>query len=100
MLAIQREKIESFCRKWRVTEFALFGSALREDFSPTSDVDVLATFAPDAHWTLFDMVAMREELQAIFGREVDLLTRRGVESSRNARRRESILGGAKVVFAA
>ena len=96
-IAIDREKIAEFCRRWKITEFALFGSVLREDFRPDSDVDVLVSFASDAHWTLFDMVHMQEELQTILGRKVDLVSRRGLEASRNYLRRKAILSSAEVV---
>ncbi len=96
-IEISKEAIASFCRRWQVTEFALFGSALRNDLGPDSDVDVLVSFAPDARWTLFDMVDMQEELEAIFGRKVDLVTRRGIESSRNYIRRQAILSSAEVI---
>jgi len=97
MIAIEipKERLREFCRKWKVTEFALFGSVTRpEAFRADSDVDVLVTFAPDSTWSLFDMVDMREELMDMFGREVDLLTRRSVERSTNPYRRESILSSA------
>jgi predicted nucleotidyltransferase len=94
-IEIPKEKLREFCRKWKVTEFALFGSVTRpEEFRADSDVDVLVTFAPDARWSLFDHVHMRDDLVEIFGREVDLLTRRGVEQSRNYLRREAILSSA------
>jgi predicted nucleotidyltransferase len=89
-----KEKLRDFCRKWKVTEFSLFGSVVRDDFGPESDVDVLVTFAPEARRSLFDMVHMEDELVEIFGREVDLLTRRSVEQSLNPIRRNSILGDA------
>ncbi|MBI4639876.1 MAG: nucleotidyltransferase family protein [Candidatus Tectomicrobia bacterium] len=98
-IPIDREKIANFCQHWKITEFALFGSILRDDFHPDSDVDVLVTFASDAHWGLFDMVSMQEELKEMFGREVDLVSRRGVESSRNYIRRKAILSSAEVVYA-
>jgi predicted nucleotidyltransferase len=97
MIAIEipKEKLREFCRKWKVTEFALFGSVTRpEEFRADSDVDVLVRFSADAQWSLFDMVHMRDDLVEIFGREVDLLTRRGVEQSRNYLRREAILSSA------
>jgi predicted nucleotidyltransferase len=89
-----REKLRDFCRKWKVTEFSLFGSVVRDDFGPESDVDVLVTFEEDAPWTLFSMVHMEDELVEIFGRPVDLLTRRSIERSRNPIRRDSILRNA------
>jgi len=94
---IPADKIADYCRRWKITELALFGSALREDFNPESDIDVLVTFERDAHWTLFDMVDMREELKEIFGRNVDLVSRRGIESSQNYLRRKEILSSAKVI---
>jgi predicted nucleotidyltransferase len=65
--------LESLCRKWKVLELALFGSVLREDFSPESDVDVLVTFDPEATWSLWDLMRMREELESLLGRKVDLV---------------------------
>ena len=94
---IPSDEITDYCRRWRITEFALFGSALRDDFNPESDIDVLVTFDGDAHWTLFDMVDMQEELKDIFGRNVDLVSRRGIESSQNYLRRKEILSSAKVI---
>src|SRR5712692_7250524 len=97
-IPIDREKIAEFCRRWKITEFALFGSVLRDDFRPDSDVDVLVTFAPDAEWSLFDDVDMEEELSAIFGRKVDLVSRRAVERSDNWIRRKAILSTAEPVY--
>jgi hypothetical protein len=96
-LKIPKEKLTDFCKRWKIIEFALFGSGLRDDFSRGSDIDVLVTFDKNAHWTLFDMVDMKEELREIFGRDVDLVSRRGIESSQNYLRREAILSSAKVI---
>jgi len=90
------EKIAEFCRRWKVTEFGLFGSVLRDDFRPDSDVDVLVTFAVDAGWSLFDLVEMQEELKAILGHEVELVEREGL---RNPFRRHEILRNLQVVYA-
>jgi hypothetical protein len=100
MIDIPRDRIADFCRRWKITELALFGSVLREDFRPDSDVDVLATFAPDAQWSLFDHVDMEDELRQILGRPVDLVNRRGIERSRNPSRRKAILESARVVHVA
>ena len=89
-----KEKLRDFCRKWKITEFSFFGSVVRDDFGPESDVDVLVTFEENAPWTLFSMVHMEDELVEIFGREVDLLTRRSVERSLNPIRQNSILTSA------
>lgn len=91
-IPIDRERIAAFCRKWRVTEFALFGSVLRDDFGPDSDVDVMVSFAGDTRWSLLDLVRMEEELHALFGRRVDLLTRGSVTRMENPLRRRNILG--------
>ncbi len=98
-LSLPYEQIAEFCRKWHVTEFALFGSVLRDDFRPDSDVDVLVTFAPEARISLFDFPDMKEELETIFARKVDLISRRGVEQSRNPIRKKAILESARVVYA-
>ncbi len=99
-ITLPKEKLAEFCSRWKITEFALFGSVLRDDFGPTSDVDVLVTFASDAHWSLLDHVNMQDELKALFGRNVDLVNRRGIERSRNPIRRRDILDSAEVIYAA
>ena len=92
---IDKDRLRDFCRKWKITEFALFGSATRpEEFREDSDVDVLVSFAPDPGWSLLDHVEMQAELRQIFRRNVDLLTRPSVERSLNRFRRESILTSA------
>ena len=97
-IEIPTEKIAAFCQRWRITRFALFGSVLRDDFGPHSDIDVLVLFDVAAHTTLFDMSRMEEELKSILGREVDLVSQRGVESSRNYIRRKAILESAQLVY--
>ena len=97
---IPEEKIAEFCRKWKITELALFGSVLREDFAPESDVDVLVSFADDADWGLFDMVHMEDELGEVLGRKVDLVTRNSVEASRNYIRRRHILSSLEPIHVA
>ena len=99
-IPVPLERIVEFCRKWELTEFALFGSILRDDFRPESDVDVLVDYRKGWPHTLFDWVLMQDELQAIFGRRVDLIARRGIERSRNPWRRGRILGSARTVYAA
>jgi len=92
--------IDDFCQRWRVFELALFGSALREDSGPDCDLDLLVSFAADAHWTLFDLVTMQQELERIVGRNVDLLERQAVECGENYIRRRSILSAVEVIYAA
>ena len=99
-IKIPKAQIAEFCKRWSVSEFAIFGSALRGDFRSDSDIDILVSFAPQAHVTLFDMARMQDELKAIFGREVDLISKRGVENSRNYLRRKAILESAQVIHVA
>ncbi len=96
-IILPKEKIEDFCRRWKIKEMSLFGSVLREDFSPASDVDILVSFTEDARWSLFDWVDMIEELKGITGREVDLIER---DSLRNPFRRRAILTNKEVIYAA
>ena len=97
-LKTSTDEIADFCRRWQIVGLALFGSVLRDDFKPDSDVDVIVAFAPEAHPTLFDMVRMQSELEKTFGRKVDLATRPGVESSRNPIRRQAILDSSRVIY--
>ncbi len=97
---LTNEQIQQFCQRWQVTELALFGSVLRDDFRPDSDIDILVSFATEAHPTLFDLVRMENELKQIFQREVGLVSRRGIEQSRNALRRNAILSSAQSIYAA
>lgn len=96
-IEVLEETIAAFCQRWKITEFALFGSILRDDFRPDSDVDVLVSFAPDAKWSLWDIVKMQEELKAIFGREIDLVQK---DCLRNPFRRYEILQTKQVIYAA
>ncbi|MBI5177809.1 MAG: nucleotidyltransferase family protein [Nitrospinae bacterium] len=93
---VPNEKVAGFCRKWKITEFSLFGSVLREDFRPDSDVDVLVTFEERSQWSLLDIVAMKEELKGIFGREVDLVEKKWLK---NPFRRHEILTTRETIHA-
>lgn len=97
--SIPPQLIVRFCQRWQVRELALFGSALRPDFKPESDVDVLISFDETADWGLFDHAQMRLDLEAIFQRKVDLVTRRALDQTLNELLRENILKTAKVIFA-
>jgi uncharacterized protein len=94
---IPKDKIEDFCKRWKIAEFALFGSVLREDFRPDSDVDVLVTFEPEGGITFENRLVMLDELAEIFGREVDLIEKGAI---RNPFRRHEILTTKEVVYAA
>jgi hypothetical protein len=99
-ISVPEDKIIAYCRRWQIAELAVFGSILRDDFKLTSDVDFLVSFQAEAKWTLLDHVQMQSELAALLGREVDLVSRRGLENSRNPIRREAILTSAEVIYAA
>ena len=96
-LRLDQERIAEFCRKWRIQELSLFGSALRDDFGPESVLDFLVSSEPGASWDLWDLVAMRDELMSIAGREVDIVAK---EALRNPYRRREILANREVIHAA
>lgn len=96
-LELPADQMRAFCERWKVMEIAVFGSALREDFSPDSDLDILVEFSSEADWGLLDHVEMQWELQEILGREVDLVTRAALERSHNWIRKQAILGTARVL---
>jgi predicted nucleotidyltransferase len=97
-IEIPGDQIVDFCRRWRISELALFGSVLRDDFNPDSDLDVLVTFAPEANWSLLDHLRMEQELARILNRKIDLFTKRAVELSHNWIRRQEILNTAEVIY--
>jgi predicted nucleotidyltransferase len=99
-IAIPEETLREFCRRWQITELALFGSALRDDFGSDSDVDVLVTFSSGTRWGFEQLTEMRRELEALWGRDVDLVEKRVVEHSENYIRRRHILDHAESVYVA
>lgn len=99
-IELNMQQIEEFCRRWGIVEFALFGSVLREDFRPESDVDVLVTFAPDTKIGLFAYSRMEDELAEILGRPVDIIEREAVERSDNYIRRKHILANKETIYVA
>ena len=94
---ISEQAIREFCRKWRISEFALFGSVLRPDFRPDSDIDVLITFSRDAPWSLWDLDDLSDELRQLLGREVDVVSKRALK---NPFRRHEILTTRRIIYAA
>ena len=97
-ISIDNNKLALFCQRWKVMEVSLFGSAAHGKARPGSDVDILVSFTPDAQWSLLDHVAMEGEISELLQRNVDLVTRRSVERSTNAIRRQSILKGAVPIY--
>jgi uncharacterized protein len=97
-IELPMQRIAEFCHTWQVTEFALFGSVLRDDFRPDSDIDIMVQFHPEAHPTFNTLDQMETELKTIFDRDIDLITRQGIETSRNYLRRQEILSSAQVIY--
>jgi len=94
---IPHDRIIAFCQHWEVRELALFGSVLNERFSSDSDIDILISFSDQAQWSLYEMMDMREELEKILGRKVDLVEK---EALKNPFRRQAILSERQVIYAA
>ncbi len=97
---ISADRLAEFCRRWKIAELALFGSALHGELREDSDIDLLVSFERDAGWSLFDQVRMQDQLCGLLGRKVDLVSRRGIERSRNFVRRKAILESAEVIYGA
>lgn len=95
-IALPHEAIAQFCQRWKIQEFYRFGSVLRDNFRPDSDIDVMVQFAPDARWG-FEIVDMKQELEEVFGRKVDFMTKKSIKKSENWIRRREILGTAKLI---
>lgn len=97
-ISFDENAIAVFCEHWVIDELSLFGSVLRGDFGPRSDVDVLILGKEGVEWGLMEWMQMEEELGNIFGREVDLVNRICVEASCNILRRKEILSTARVIY--
>ena len=94
---LKLEQLAELCRRWRILELSIFGSRARGDFRSDSDVDLLVRFAPDAPWSAFDLVLLRDEFQQIFGQEVDLVEESAIK---NPFRRHTILRDKEIIYAA
>lgn len=99
-LGITPTELEDFCQRWDIAELYLFGSVLRDDFSASSDIDILISYFPEKTKGLLDRVRIKHELEALCGREVDVITRKAIEQSRNGLRRQEILNSAQVIYVA
>jgi Predicted nucleotidyltransferases len=95
-LKVSLDAIAQFCQRWNIVEFALFGSVLRDDFRPDSDVDVLVTYEPSHRLTLSNLLSMQEEIEHLFHRSVDLVEKKQLE---NPDRRSNILKTYRVIYA-
>ena len=97
-IPLPNEQLAAFCERWNIVELALFGSVLRDDFGPDSDIDVLVRFRPGQYPSLFGLYDMESDLAELVGRRVDLVEREGVEESPNYIRRRAILGSARTIY--
>lgn len=98
-ITLLQQELLNFCNHWHVSSLALFGSVLRPDFNPeTSDIDILVDFHAVAHHNLLDFAEMQEQLTELFGRKVDLVSKKGLERSRNLERRNNILSSAQIIY--
>jgi predicted nucleotidyltransferase len=99
-LGVSVDAIAEFCQRRQISELALFGSVLREDFNLESDIDFLVTFLPDAKINLVEIDEIEKELKQLVGREIDLIFKNSIEISQNWIRKRNILGTAEVVYGA
>lgn len=97
-LSVSMEELQAICQRWQIVELALFGSVLRPDFNPDSDIDVLVTFSDIAKITFFDLDTIEQQLSQLFHRPVDVVTKRAIEQSHNPIRRKNILDYSKVIY--
>ena len=97
-LNLKTTEIKQICQQWQITELALFGSVLREDFRSDSDIDVLVSFAENAKITFFDLDAIENQLSQLFNRPVDLVTKKAIQKSHNWIRRQNILSDSQVIY--
>jgi hypothetical protein len=97
-LNLKTTEIKQICQQWQITELALFGSVLREDFRSDSDIDVLVSFAENAKITFFDLDAIENQLSQLFNRPVDLVTKKAIQKSHNWIRRKNILNDSQVIY--
>jgi len=90
-----RQHLIDFCQKWKIIRLAFFGSVLRDDFNPNSDVDIMVAFDPDSKWSLLDVIEMKHELEDIFKRDVDILEEGTI---RNPIKRRCIYENLEVIY--
>ena len=96
---LDSQAILDYCKKWKVAELSVFGSILRDDFRPDSDIDFLVSYDQDAKWDLSDFVTMKDELAHVIGRPIDLISRAAVERSDNRFIKKEVLSSSEPVYA-
>ncbi|NES23485.1 MAG: DNA polymerase subunit beta [Symploca sp. SIO3E6] len=98
-LHIDHYQLSELCDRWQIVELALFGSVLRDDFHPDSDIDLLVQFADTAKITFFDLDTIEKQLSPLFSnRPIDLVTRNAIENSHNPIRRQNILSHTHIIY--
>jgi predicted nucleotidyltransferase len=98
-IEIREEKLKEICREYSIRELSIFGSALRNDFNPDSDIDLLIEFKPESGISLFDLVDLKKEFEELFGRDVDIVSKNAIKLSRNQLKKKSILENYKIIYA-
>lgn len=99
-LPLAPKQLADFCNRYQILELALFGSILRDDFSPESDIDFLVTYAPDKRWQAWGDLPEQDEMETLLGRKIDWITRKSVEASANPFFRRVVLNEAEILYAA
>jgi predicted nucleotidyltransferase len=99
-LGVEPDAIAEFCRRWKIAQLAVFGSAARGRMHPESDLDLLVTFANDADWTMFDHYRMENELTRLFARDVDLISITALRENPNPIYAKEIIETARTIYAA
>jgi uncharacterized protein len=97
-LGISHNDIAKFCQNWGITEMALFGSVLREDFQPGSDIDFLITFDPNVRQGLLTLAKIKHELELMLDRPVDLALKDSIKTSENWIIRREILTNSQIIY--
>lgn len=97
---IPKEQLAKLCKRWNIVELSLFGSVLRDDFGPDSDVDIMVKFAANSHTSLLDLVTIQNQIEQLVGRRIDLVTRSGIEHGSNPYIKNKILKNAETFYAA
>jgi len=96
--SVKQSELEELCRRWSIKRLSVYNSGLRGDYHAAIEVNLLAEFDDDAHWSLLDHVAMEEDLSNLFGQKIDLASQRGVEQSANALRPDAIFSSAELIY--
>lgn len=97
-LGVSFQVLHEFCQQHKINELSVFGSILRENFNPNSDIDLLVKFDSDAHISLIDMIKIENEFNILLKRNIDLVSKKAIENSKNWIRRQNILDSAEIIY--